>query len=106
MASIEQLQESLDNRSLDPNTLSPKQRKIIDELISMNIHMPAKWELLTPQNQNELTNQLDDIINEMKKDQIKYGTKPEGVVVYLQGEDNIELPLIKYKDISYKENFN
>ena len=33
MATIEQLQESLDNRSLDPNTLSPKQRKIIDELI-------------------------------------------------------------------------
>ena len=33
MATIEQLQESLDNKSLDPNTLSPKQRKIVDELI-------------------------------------------------------------------------
>ena len=34
MATLEQLQEQLDNRSLDPSTLSNKQRRIIDELIS------------------------------------------------------------------------
>ena len=34
MATLEQLQEQLDNRSLDPSTLSNKQKRIIDELIS------------------------------------------------------------------------
>jgi|8_EtaG_2_1085327.scaffolds.fasta_scaffold00318_19 hypothetical protein len=33
MATIEQLQNQLDSKALDPNKLSPKQRKIIDELI-------------------------------------------------------------------------
>ena len=29
MATIEQLQQQLDNRSLDPNTLSPKQKNCL-----------------------------------------------------------------------------
>jgi len=33
MATIEQLQQQLDNRSLDPNSLNSEQRQVIDELI-------------------------------------------------------------------------
>ena len=57
MATLEQLQEQLDNRSLDPNTLSPKQRKIIDELIRRKkLKGPSMSELTTQR--KEVADQL------------------------------------------------
>ena len=57
MATIQQLQEQLDNRSLDPNTLSPKQRKIIDELI--------RRKKLTGPSMSQLSEQRKEIADQL-----------------------------------------
>ena len=57
MATIEQLQQQLDNRSLDPNTLSPKQRKIIDELI--------RRKKLTGPSMSQLSEQRKAVANQL-----------------------------------------
>ena len=61
MATIEQLQEQLDNRSLDPNTLSPKQRKIIDELI--------RRKKLTGPTMSDLATQRTEVADQLAKEE-------------------------------------
>ena len=64
MATIQQLQEQLDNKSLDPNTLSPKQRKIIDELI--------KRKKLTGPTMSQLSDQRKEAAIQIAKEQEYY----------------------------------
>jgi hypothetical protein len=77
MATIEQLQESLDNRSLDPNTLSPKQRKIIDELI--------RRKKLTGPTMSELSSQRDTAAKKIASEQEYY---KDPIATALAAEDS------------------
>ena len=77
MATIEQLQESLDNRSLDPNTLSPKQKKIIDELI--------RRKKLTGPTMSDLSSQRDVAAKKIATEQEYY---KDPIATALAAEDS------------------
>ena len=64
--------------------------------------MPQRWDLGIINTIDQLTYRLEELLLELKSDSEKYGTKPEGLVVYVK-DGELELPLIKYKDKSHLE---
>ena len=85
-----------------PDGLIYRNEEIINKLSEIDIPMPMRWDLGIINTIDELTNRLEELLLELKSDSEKYGTKPEGLVVYVK-DGELELPLIKYKDKSHLE---
>lgn len=79
-----------------------RNQELIQRLSEIDIPMPQRWDLGIIDTKDKLTNRLEEILLELKSDSEKYGTKPEGLVVYVK-DGELELPLIKYKDKSHLE---
>ena len=77
-----------------------RNEEVIQRLSEIDIPMPQRWDLGIINTKDELTTKLEQILLELKSDPEKYGTKPEGLVVYVK-DGELELPLIKYKDKSH-----
>lgn len=85
-----------------PDGLIYRNQELIQRLSEIDIPMPQRWDLGIIDTKDKLINRLEEILLELKSDPEKYGSKPEGLVVYVK-DGELELPLIKYKDKSHLE---